>query len=80
MLTRAPDQIAVQDVIKAVFTDGVQPETLGVHTLDPSVEDSMLRITDVLRESFGKMSIEQLVVKDFLEDTRVEQDGASEAV
>jgi membrane protein len=73
ILTRSPDQIAVQDVIRAVFSDGVQPETLGVHTLDASVENSMKRIGEVLKASFDKMTIEQLVVKDWLEDNRAEQ-------
>lgn len=73
ILARASDQIAVQDVIRAVFSDGVQPETLGVHTLQPAVEESMKRIGNVLEAGFENMTIEQLVMNNWLETSRAEE-------
>lgn len=65
VLAQAADRITVDDVIEAVFQDGVRPETLGVHVLESSVENAMSRIHSVLMESFGSLTFEQLVMSDW---------------
>lgn len=70
VLTRDPDLITLQEVVSAVFSDGVQPETLGVHGINSSVDRALQTMKDVVEEGTKHLTIQQL-----MENTNEETSG-----
>jgi membrane protein len=62
-LLKAPDSIRVKDVVDFVSLDGAQPESLGLHKLEPSIVGVIETLDKGMAGALGMLTIQDLLQK-----------------